>query len=157
MKPTVRINTVRIDAQIEVQAPPDTVFAAATDWGRQGEWMLGTTVRVRRGDGHSVGSELEAVTGIAGIGVADRMQITVWDAPARCEMRHLGTLVRGTGIFAVRPRGRDAATFEWIEQLELPLGLLGRVGWPLVRPFFGWGLQLSLGRFAGFCRSYPNK
>ena len=147
--------TVRINAEIEVKAPPDTVFAAATDWDRQGEWMLGTTVRVRRGDGHSVGSELEAVTGIAGIGVADRMQITIWDAPSRCEMRHLGKVVRGTGIFAVRSRGRDAATFEWIEQLELPLGVLGRVGWPLVSPLFGWGLRFSLDRFAAFCRTYP--
>jgi hypothetical protein len=148
-------HTVRINAEIEVTAPPDTVFAAATDWNRQGEWMLGTTVRIRRGDGRSVGSELEAVTGIAGIGVADRMQITVWDAPSRCEMRHLGKIVRGIGIFAVRPRGRDAATFEWIEQLELPWGVLGRAGWPLVSPFFGRGLRFSLGRFAAFCRTYP--
>ncbi len=146
--------TVRINAEIEVKAPPDTVFAAATDWDRQGEWMLGTTVRVRHGDGHSVGSELEAVTGIAGIGVADRMQITVWDAPSRCEMQHLGRMVRGIGIFVVRPRGRDAATFEWIEQLELPWGVLGRMGWPLVSPLFGWGLRFSLDRFAAFCRTY---
>jgi Polyketide cyclase / dehydrase and lipid transport len=147
--------TVRVDARVDVDAPPEIVFAAATDWERQGEWMLGTTVRVRRGDGRSVGSEVEAVTGIRGIGVADSMRITLWDAPFRCEMRHLGTVVRGTGIFAVQPRDRDAATFEWAEQLELPLGVLGAVGWPLIRPVFGWGLRLSLARFADFCRTYP--
>jgi hypothetical protein len=147
--------TVRVDARVDVDAPPETVFAAATDWERQGEWMLGTTVRVRRGDGRSVGSELEAVTGIRGIGVTDSMRITLWDAPSRCEMRHLGAVVRGTGIFAVRPRDRDTATFEWAERLELPLGMLGAVGWPLVRPVFGWGLRLSLARFADFCRTYP--
>lgn len=146
---------MNLTLRVDVEAPPETVFAAATDWDRQGEWMLGTTTRVRHGDGRSVGSEVEAVTGIAGIGIADRMQITVWDAPSRCEMRHLGRLVRGVGIFAVRPRGRDAATFEWTEQLELPLGALGRMGWPLVRPFFGWGLRLSLDRFAAFSRTYP--
>ena len=147
--------TVRVDARVDVDAPPETVFAAATDWERQGEWMLGTTVRVRRGDGRSVGSEVEAVTGIRGIGVTDSMRITMWDAPSRCEMRHLGTVVRGTGIFAVQPRDRDAATFEWAEQLELPLGVLGAVGWPLIRPIFDWGLRLSLARFADFCRTYP--
>jgi hypothetical protein len=147
--------TVRVDARVDVDAPPETVFAAATDWERQGEWMLGTTVRVRRGDGRSVGSEVEAVTGIRGIGVTDSMRITVWDAPCRCEMQHLGTVVRGTGIFAVQPRDRDAATFEWAEQLELPLGVLGAVGWPLIRPVFDWGLRLSLARFADFCRTYP--
>ena len=147
--------TVQIGAQKEVEASPQTVFAAATDWDRQGEWMLGTTVRICHGDGRSVGSEVEARTGIAGIGIADRMRITVWDAPSRCEMRHLGRVVCGVGIFAVRPRGCDAATFEWIEQLELPLGQLGAVGWPLVRPFFRWGLRFSLDRFAAFCRTYP--
>jgi hypothetical protein len=146
---------VNLTMRVDVDAAPETVFAAATDWERQGEWMLGTTVRACRGDGRSVGSTLEAVTGIRGIGVTDRMEITVWDAPARCEMRHLGRVVRGIGIFAVQPRGRDAATFEWTEQLELPLGVLGEWGWPLVRPVFGWGLRLSLHRFADFCRTYP--
>ena len=108
---------MNLTMRVDVDAAPETVFAAATDWERQGEWMLGTTVRACRGDGRSVGSTLEAVTGIRGIGVTDRMEITVWDAPARCEMRHLGRVVRGIGIFAVQPRGRDAATFEWTEQL----------------------------------------
>jgi hypothetical protein len=145
----------RVDARINVKASPETVFAAATDWDRQCEWMLGTTVRVCHGDGRSVGSEVEAVTGIAGIGVRDRMQITVWNAPSRCEMRHLGRVVRGVGIFAVRRHGADGATFVWSEQLELPFGVLGALGWPLVRPLFGAGLQCSLERFAAFCRTYP--
>jgi hypothetical protein len=145
---------VNLTARVDVNAPPETVFAAATDWERQGEWILGTTVRIRHGDGRSVGSEVEAVTGIGGIGVTDRMQITVWAAPARCEVRHLGRVVRGTGIFAVAPRGRDGATFEWTEQLVVPLGALGELATTLVRPVFGWGLQRSLDRFAGFCLNY---
>lgn len=143
--------TVRVD----VQAPPETVFAAATDWARQDEWILGTRVRVLRGDGRSVGSEIEAVTGVRGIGVTDSMRITVWEAPQRCVVRHTGRVVRGAGIFAVQPRGRAAATFEWTERLELPFGALGRLGWIAVRPVFGWGLRRSLDRFADFCRSYP--
>ncbi|MGH3824390.1 MAG: SRPBCC family protein [Pseudonocardiaceae bacterium] len=94
---------MNLTARVDVEAAPETVFAAATDWDRQGEWMLGTTTRVCRGDGRSVGSEVEAVTGIAGIGVADRMQITVWDAPSRCEMRHLGRVVRGSPSIASPP------------------------------------------------------
>jgi carbon monoxide dehydrogenase subunit G len=145
---------VKLTARVDVNAPPETVFAAATDWERQGEWILATTVCVRHGDGRSVGSEVEAVTGIRGLGVTDRMQITVWESPVRCEVRHLGRVVRGTGIFAVQPRGPGGATFEWTEQLELPLGALGELGATLVRPVFGWGLQRSLDRFAGFCQNY---
>jgi uncharacterized protein YndB with AHSA1/START domain len=145
---------VKLTARVDVNAPPETVFAAATDWERQGEWILATTVCVRHGDGRSVGSEVEAVTGIRGLGVTDRMQITVWDSPVRCEVRHLGRVVRGTGIFAVQPRGRGGATFEWTEQLELPLGALGELSATLFRPVFGWGLQRSLDRFASFCQNY---
>lgn len=144
-----------VTARVDVQAPPEAVFAAVTDWERQEEWILATTVRVLRGDGRSVGSEVEAVTGVRGIGVTDSMRITVWEAPQRCEVRHTGRVVRGTGVFAVRPRGRDAATFEWTEHLDLPGGALGRLGWLAIRPLVGWGLQRSLDRFADFCRSYP--
>ncbi|HEY6423005.1 MAG TPA: SRPBCC family protein [Pseudonocardiaceae bacterium] len=145
---------MRLTVRVDVNAPSETVFTAATDWARQGEWILATTVRVRRGDGRSVGSEVEAITGLGEYGITDSMRIAVWDPPSRCEVQHIGWLVRGTGIFAVQPRGPDAATFEWTERLELPLGALGRLGWPLVRPLFGWGLQRSMDRFADFCQTY---
>lgn len=147
--------TTELTRRVDVRAPPETVFAAAMDWERQGEWILGTTVRVVRGDGRSVGSEVEAVTGVRGVGFADSMRITLWDAPLRCAVQHTGRVVRGVGIFEVRPRGSDAATFAWTERLELPLGMLGRLGWRLAHPVFGAGLQLSLNRFAEFCRTYP--
>ena len=31
--------------RIEIDAPPERVWAAVTDWARQGEWMLATDVR----------------------------------------------------------------------------------------------------------------
>ncbi|MGQ0774621.1 MAG: SRPBCC family protein [Pseudonocardiales bacterium] len=149
------MTATELTRRVDVQAPPETVFAAAMDWERQGEWILGTTVHVVRGDGRSVGSEVEAVTGVRGVGVADRMRITVWDPPLRCEVQHTGRVVRGVGIFEVLPRGSDAATFAWTERLELPLGVLGRLGWSLANPVFGAGLQHSLNRFADFCQTYP--
>ena len=103
---------MNLTARVDVDAPPETVFAAVTD----GE---------------------------------------LWDAPSRCEARHIGWVVRGSGIFAVQPRAAGGATFEWTERLELILGALDRLGRLLVRPIFGWGLQRSLDRFACFCRDYP--
>ena len=47
----------------------------------------------------------------------------------------------------VEPRSGGGSRFVWREDLELPLGLLGRLGWPLVRPVFAFGVQLSLRRF----------
>ena len=141
-----------ITVSVDVDAPVATVWAAVTDWENQGEWMLGTDVSVVRGDGVSVGSELAATTGVGPLGVTDTMEILGWDPPHRCVVRHTGRVVRGSGTFTVVPRGAGS-TFHWSEQLDLPLGVLGAVGWPLVRPLFRVGLVLSLSRMARRCEA----
>lgn len=140
--------------RVDVDAPPERVFAAAMDFERQHEWMVGTRVRVVAGDGRSVGSEVAATTGVGPLGVTDTMRIAVWDPPRRCELVHTGRVVRGTGEFTVEPRGRGS-TLIWSERLDLPLGVLGRLGFRAVRPAFAWGLERSLRSFAEFARTYP--
>ena len=145
--------------QVDVAAPPEQVWAALVDWDRQGEWMLLTDVRAVEGDGQGVGGRLAAVTGVRlprgllggrRLGVLDSMLITAWEFPRRVDVRHTGRVVRGTGTFEVRPRGDGGSTFVWTEALDLPLGVLGRAGWPLVRPVMAAGVRFSLRRFAAF-------
>ena len=133
---------------VDVDARPAQTWAGATDWAGQREWMLGTTVRPTRQDGQGVGAAIEAFTGVGRLGVLDRMEITLWDPPRRCHVRHVGRLVRGTGAFEVEPRGDGRSRFVWREDLDLPLGVVGRLGWPLVRPLFAWGVSYSLRAFA---------
>ena len=145
---------------VDVDAPPERVWAALTDWARSGEWMLGTDVRAVGGPARDVGGRIEARTGVPvpggrHLGVLDAMLITGWEPPRRVEVRHTGRVVRGSGVFEVRPRG-EYSTLVWTEVLDLPLGRLGRVGWPLVRPAIAMGLRLSLRRFADFARSHPD-
>ena len=150
---------------VDVAAPAEQVWAALVDWDRQGEWMLLTDVHSEDGDGgvpgaQGVGGRLAARTGIPlpggrRLGVLDRMLITGWEAPRRVDVRHLGRVVRGTGTFEVRPRGATASTFVWTESLDLPLGALGRLGWPLVRPAMVAGVRLSLRRFAAYAEAHP--
>lgn len=137
---------------VDVAAPAERVWALATDWARQGEWMLGTEVYVVAGDGRGPGSRLVAFTGIGGLGFLDTMEITHWEPPRRCDVRHTGRLVRGTGGFEVRPHGANSTRFTWYERLELPLGPLGALGWPVVAPAYRWGLRRSLRTFAELCR-----
>lgn len=144
-----------LEFTVDVAAPPEVVWAAATDWPRQGEWMLGTRVRLTAGDGRSTGSEVAAFSGAGPLGFTDTFRVTTWDPPRRCVVLHTGRVVRGPGEFEVRPRGDGQATFVWREQLDLPFGVLGRLGWPLVAPGFAWGVRRSLRRFAEFCRTYP--
>lgn len=156
MSPTSR---AELTETVEVDAAPEQVWAALTDWARQGEWMPATDVRTVGGPAQGVGGRLEARTGVpvpggAHLGVLDAMEITRWDPPRRVDVRHTGRVIRGSGVFEVRPRGRGS-TFVWTEVLDLPLGPLGRVGWPLVRPVTRIGLRLALRRFAAFARNHP--
>lgn len=139
---------------VEASAPPEQVWAAITDWARQGEWMLATKVRRISTTRTGLGTEIEALTGLGRFGVRDTMRVTEWDPPWRCTMQHTGRMIRGRGIFEVsaRPGG---SRFSWTEDLELPFGIVGRAGWPLVRPLTRWGLQRSVNRFATFAESYP--
>ena len=144
---------------VDVEAPPQQVWAALADWARQGEWMLATDVRTVGGPAQEVGGRIEARTGVPvpgrrHVGVLASMEITRWEPPVRVDVRHTGRVVRGGGVFQVRPRA-GGSTFVWTELLELPLGALGRAGWPLLRPVMRAGVRLSLRRFAAFAARYP--
>lgn len=131
-----------------VAAPAADTWRGAVDWDAQGEWMLGTRVRGTTQGGVGVGGGIEAFTGVGPLGFLDTMVIEEWDPPRRCHVRHTGRVVRGTGTFSVEERGPEASAFVWREDLDLPLGLLGRLGWPVVKPLFAFGVRLSLRRFA---------
>ncbi len=137
---------------VVVDAPVERVWEAITDWERQSDWMLGTTVRAtgRGGDGsgHGVGACLEAFTGVGKVGFLDTMVITLWEPPHRCEVLHTGRVVRGTGVFEVVELPGDRARLVWSEQLVLPLGALGKLGFPAVAPAFKAGVATSLRKLA---------
>lgn len=139
---------------VEVAAPAGTTWLALTDWTRQNEWIIGTDVRVVAGNGRSVGSRIEAFTGVGKFGVRDTMEITSWEPPVRCTVRHLGLVVRGSGSFHVQTRDPQRSLFVWSERFQPPFGLLGRIGWQVVKPVFVLGMRRSLRRFARFVESY---
>lgn len=141
---------------VDVAAPAEDTWRAAVDWASQGDWMLGTTVTPTHQNGEGVGGRLEAFSGIGPVGFLDTMEITLWQPPRACHVLHTGRVVRGTGAFEVEPRGNNASRFHWREDLDLPLGVLGRIGWVLVKPLFAYGVKLSLRRFAMHVAGRPD-
>jgi Polyketide cyclase / dehydrase and lipid transport len=137
--------SVSVDVQID--APAHAVWAAVVDWDRQSQWMLGTTVRATTG-GIGLGGGVEAFTGVGPLGFLDTMVITGWEPPVRCTVLHTGRVVRGTGVFEVFSLPSSRSRFVWSERLELPLGRLGRIGWPVARPLLVAGVRASLTRLA---------
>ena len=138
---------------IDVAASREQTWTAVVDWARQSEWMLGTRVEPGDQGGHGVGGTIHAWSGIGSLGFWDTMTITAWDPPSRCDVLHTGKVVRGTGSFTLAP-GRGGSRFVWSERLDLPFGMVGRVGWYVVRPLFAAGIRRSLRRFARFAESY---
>lgn len=137
-----------VSVSVDAPAGPEQVFSLLTDWPRHSEWMILTHADVIAGDGHSVGSRLAAFSGVGRVGFLDTMEITRWEPPRTVAVRHTGTLVRGTGVFHVLPREGGGSSIVWEEELELPFGPVGRVGWPLARPLSAALLRLSLRRLA---------
>ena len=146
---------VELPVPVEVDAPAAAVWAYVTDWERQGEWMLGTRVRVTRGDG-GVGTTLRAVTGVGPLGVPDTMEVTEFRPPAdgaagRAAVRHTGRVIRGDGHFEVQPLDARRSRFTFTELLDLPFGALGRAAWGIGRPVVRAGFVASLRRMAERC------
>jgi len=130
-----------------VDAPPEVVFAALTDWPTQGQWMLGTRVW-SDGPSEGVGAQLSAFTGVGRLGFLDTMEITEWEPPRLVRVLHTGRVVRGPGIFEVLALPEGRSRFVWREELDLPLGAVGRAGFAVVGPVFAVGVERSLRRFA---------
>ena len=138
---------VRVEERVTVAAPPQRVWEAVVDWEGQSRWMLLTTVRREAGPARGVGERLVAVTGVAGIAFTDPMEVVALEPPRRVVVRHLGRVVRGTGTFEVGP-APEGAWLAWAEDLALPLGWLGRLGFVAVKPLLRAGIRASLRRLA---------
>lgn len=128
---------------VNVAVPAERAWAALADWESQGSWMVATRVR---GTASGVGEKLEGWTGLGPVGFLDTMTISEWDPPRRCSVAHTGHVVRGSGGFEVAPLGAGACRVTWWEKVDLPLGVLGRIGWLAIGPTTRLFFKVSLGR-----------
>ncbi|MFI5731986.1 SRPBCC family protein [Kribbella sp. NPDC051587] len=138
--------TCHAEASIELELEQQDAWDVVVDWSRQSRWMLFTRVWATGQDGVGVGGGVAARTSVGGIGFTDDMVITNWDPPHECTVKHLGTIVRGTGTFAVTSTGSAGSVCTWSEDVIPPLGKLGRLAWPVVRPAFELMMKTSLKR-----------
>jgi hypothetical protein len=146
--------TVTVAASAVIPAPAEAVFSAVTDLSRQERWMVATRLFELTAPARSpeVGARLAAFTGVAGVGFIDIMTVTEYDPPRRWVTDHEADFVRGVGIFEIDEVRADQCRLTWTEHLDLPFGVVGRLGWPLVRPAAKLGLQASLRRLAAELR-----
>jgi hypothetical protein len=137
--------------RVDVAAPTRAVWEKLVDWRTHHEWMVLTKVEPTTQAQDDVGAGIVGVTGIGPVVFRDPMTVTGWQPPpadpARCQVAHTGNLVKGAGAFEVEstPGGSRVVWSEWV---QLPFGLLGEVGWLVVRPVAALFLRVSLHRLA---------
>ena len=134
---------MRFEASVSVDASPERVWDWLRDWERSSQWMIGTTVEVLSDSGEGVGARTRAVTRLAGVKLLDVMTVTRWDPPSLIEVRHERWPLQGTAWFGIAPE-RGGARIEWVEEIAVPFGLLGRIVARVMRGPVRWGLRKSL-------------
>ncbi len=142
---------IRVGATTAVAASARTTFTAMTDPAAQSGpdgWMLATRLLTLDGPPPpAVGARMAALTGLLDIGVLDEMVVTRYQPPTVWEVKHVGRVVRGRGLFVVSASGPDAGCrVGWFEELDLPAG--SGLVWPVVRPVVRAGMHRSLRRLA---------
>ena len=134
-----------------------------TDWESQGELDAG-----HRGAGHARATAAASAPssprppGVGPLGVTDTMEIVGWDPPHRATGHatpggSCGAAACSRSLEREGPGGREASTFDWSELLDLPLGPLGALGWPVVRPASRWACVCSLDAMARHCEELAER
>ena len=144
---------------VEVAAPLEQVWNALVDWDSHGDWMLATKVHRTTHDREGIGAGIEGITGFGPLVLRDTMTLSQWQPPparpARCVVEHTGAVVRGSGAFEVEALSPDRSRVVWSEWIQLPFGLVGELGWIVVRPISALFLSVSLRRLARVVESQP--
>ena len=140
-----------IAMSLVIKAPIERVWAVLADWESQGDWMLQTKVWVTSNQREGVGTSIAAFTGplhfiyprFKSLGLLDLMTVTHWQPPHRCDVEHVGKILKGSGSFLLTPLSETKTQFDWSETVIAPRALFF-----LVAPFLYVGVRISLARFA---------
>jgi len=136
---------------IMIDAPSEKVWARIADWQSQSDWMLQTKVWVTSDSVEGVGTSIAAFTGpfykfyprFKTVGLLDLMTVTHWQPPVRCDVEHVGKVLKGSGTFQLSDVKNGKTCFDWSETIIAP-----RVLFLAVAPFLYLGVRISLARFA---------
>ena len=142
-------NTLSIS--LDIPASQDRVWSKIADWRSQGEWMLQTKVWVTSEKVEGIGTSIAAFTGplhflyprFKSFGLLDLMVVTQWQPPHRCDVDHVGKVLKGSGSFQLSELSPTRTRFDWSETIAAP-----KAAFLLIAPFLYLGVRISLARFA---------
>jgi hypothetical protein len=150
-------NQNKLALTVEVNRPIKIVWQHLVDWRSQSDWMLQTKVWSELDQDRTVkngkGVLIFAFTGLfpklypkLKLGVLDTMEVVNWHPPYKCDVLHIGRIIRGTGSFELVSNSdskRGGTTFNWSEEIIAPAVFIA-----ILKPFILLGVRISLRRFA---------
>ena len=117
---------MRLRVEDVFRASPERVWAVLADWEGQAAWMADVAWMRMIGPERELGARLAVRTRVLGISATtDLLQVTRWEPPRRLGVEHLG-VVLGTGEWVLEPVD-EGTRFTWVEEVRLPLGMLGEL------------------------------
>lgn len=121
---------------VEIDAPPEAVWAELEDIASHVEWMADAeSIRFTTGSERGEGTVAEVETRIGPLRTTDVMRFVGWEEGRSMTVRHEG-LVSGTGSFLLDGIGGGRTRVTWSEDLDFPLLFGGSVGETVAKPIF---------------------
>lgn len=150
-------NQNKLALTVEINQPIKVVWQHLVDWRSQSDWMLQTKVWSELDQDRTIkngrGVLIFAFTGLfpklypkLKLGVLDTMEVVNWQPPYRCDVLHIGRIIRGTGTFELvsKTKSTEGGTiFYWSEEIIAPAIFIA-----ILKPFILLGVRISLRRFA---------
>jgi hypothetical protein len=150
-------NQNKLALTVEINQPIKIVWQHLVDWRSQSDWMLQTKVWSELDQDQTVkngkGVLIFAFTGLfpklypkLKLGVLDTMEVVNWHPPYKCDVLHIGRIIRGTGSFELVSNSdskKGGTTFYWSEEIIAPSLFIA-----ILQPFILLGVRISLRRFA---------
>lgn len=145
---------MHVAVQIEIDAPPEAVWADVARVDAHVEWMRDArSIRFASDCTSGKGTRFVCDTRIGPFRISDAMEITSWVPGREIGVRHTGA-VSGNGRFTLEPLGNGERTlFRWTETLSFPWWLGGplgaRIGAKLLGAVWRRNLLALAARFSG--------
>jgi hypothetical protein len=126
---------VRVEASIHLPVPPEDAWRVLLRWEDQARWIRdAVSVRVLGPNREGLGVRIAVRNRVLNVPLfTEELEVTGWEPPLRLEMTHR-SFVRGVGTWELAPEG-SGSRFSWVEDLSLPVPLLGELALLVYRPF----------------------
>jgi hypothetical protein len=145
---------VNVSAATRLPLPPEEAWELLTRWELQSRWLRDAdSVRVLGDRREGAGVYLAVRTRVYNVPLfTERLEVVAWDPPRRLVMAHR-SYIRGVGVWRLDP-APGGSLFRWIEEISIPVPILGAIALAVYRPFMRRLMRGALGNLRGLAEGY---